>query len=311
LDNIPEADIVIGGPPCQSFSLVGKREPDDDRGKLVFTFYDIVKNIKPKAFLLENVPGMRSARINEKRLTNYLAEDFSKLGYSVHQLKLDASNFFVPQKRKRVFLIGVLDHPMRLPINKNRSIYVAENLNGNPLDLPINVKEALDDLPLPVEKGDPPVEYTSEPHSWYSNFMRKEQNSHVELQEMPTMSDKDKMWVEHIPPGGNYTDIPDEISTKRIMKFKKTGGRTTTYGRLHPEEPAYTINTYFNRPNVGANYHYSQERLITVREALRLQSFPDYFTPYFTTQRSLHKQGGNAVPPLLAYELAEAIKRAM
>jgi DNA (cytosine-5)-methyltransferase 1 len=254
---------------------------------------------------------MRAARINEKRLTNYLAEDFSKLGYSVHQLKLDASNFFVPQKRKRVFLIGVLDHPMRLPINKNRSIYVAENLNGNPLDLPINVKEALDDLPLPVEKGDPPVEYTSEPHSWYSNFMRKEQNSHVELQEMPTMSDKDKMWVEHIPPGGNYTDIPDEISTKRIMKFKKTGGRTTTYGRLHPEEPAYTINTYFNRPNVGANYHYSQERLITVREALRLQSFPDYFTPYFTTQRSLHKQVGNAVPPLLAYELAEAIKRAM
>ena len=72
-------------------------------------------------------------------------------------------------------------------------------------------------------------------------------------------------------------DIPDELSTKRIMSFKATGGRTTTYGRLHPDFPAYTINTYFNRPNVGANYHHREERLITVREALRLQSFPDHF----------------------------------
>jgi len=115
--------------------------------------------------------------------------------------------------------------------------------------------------------------------------------------------------VKHIPPGGNYTNIPDEISTTRIMSFKKTGGRTTTYGRLHPEKPAYTINTYFNRPNVGANYHYEDERLITVREALRLQSFPDHFTPYYSNQRSLHMQVGNAVPPLLARAIAESLHK--
>ena len=93
------------------------------------------------------------------------------------------------------------------------------------------------------------------------------------------------------------------------MKFKITGGRTTTYGRLHPDKPSHTINTYFNRPNVGTNYHYREERLITVREAMRLQSFPDHFEPYFSNQRSLHKQIGNAVPPLMAQGIAYSISK--
>ena len=141
--------------------------------------------------------------------------------------------------------------------------------------------------------------------------MRKHNNKTISFQNMPTMSDKDKAFIKHIPPGGNYTHIPDNISTQRIMNFKKTGGRTTTYGRLHPDKPAYTINTYFNRPNVGANYHHSEERLITVREAMRLQSFPDDFEPVFSNQRSLHMQIGNAVPPVLGWVLGEAIKSAI
>ncbi len=311
VNKIPNADIVIGGPPCQSFSLVGKRKKDDDRGKLVFTFYDVVKKLMPKAFLLENVPGMRSAKINKIRLTDYLSKEFSDLGYYVHQFKLDASNYFVPQRRKRVFLIGIFNDPMGLPINERVSKFITNSLNASISDLPISVKDALDDLPSPSAKGDnKPIEYSKKKLTWYSKLMRKNNNK-VELHSMPTMSEKDREWVKHIPPGGNYEDIPDKLSTKRILKFKETGGRTTCYGRLHPDKPAYTINTYFNRPNVGANYHYSEERLITVREALRLQSFPDFFTPYFSSQRSLHKQIGNAVPPLLAQELALAIKQAL
>ena len=86
------------------------------------------------------------------------------------------------------------------------------------------------------------------------------------------------MLVNHIPPGGNYKDVPDEFATGRITKYKESGGRTTTYGRLHPDEPAYTINTYFRRPNVGCNFHYADLRLITPREAMRFQSIPDYFS---------------------------------
>lgn len=310
--SIPKADVVIGGPPCQSFSLVGKREKDDGRGKLVFTFYDVVKKLMPKAFLLENVPGMRSARINKVRLTDYLGKEFTTLGYHVHQFKLDASNYFVPQRRKRVFLIGIYNDPMRLPIDKKVSKFITSSLNASSSDLPITVKEALDDLPSPSAKYDnKPIEYSDKDLTWYAKLMRENSGDRVKLHSMPTMSEKDREWVKHIPPGGNYQDIPDNLSTKRILKFKETGGRTTCYGRLHPNEPAYTINTYFNRPNVGANYHYSEQRLITVREALRLQSFPDYFTPFYSTQRSLHKQIGNAVPPLLAYELALGIKQVL
>ena len=148
------------------------------------------------------------------------------------------------------------------------------------------------------------MQYRSSPNSAFAELMRIGSNNLVSLQTMPTMSALDKEFVKHIPQGGNYLNIPDEISTPRIMKFKLTGGRTTTYGRLSEELPAYTINTYFNRPNVGANYHYSEDRLITVREAMRLQSFPDLFTPMYKSQRELHIQIGNAVPPLLGEALA-------
>ena len=122
------------------------------------------------------------------------------------------------------------------------------------------------------------------------------------------MSSLDKEYIKYIKPGGNYKQIPDSVASPRVMRIKKTGGRTTTYGRLDPKKFSATINTYFNRPNVGTNYHYSQKRLITPREALRIQSFPDYFTPEFSSIRSLCKQIGNAVPPLLSIFLAHSVK---
>ena len=122
------------------------------------------------------------------------------------------------------------------------------------------------------------------------------------------MSPSDKQYIEHIPPGGNYMNIPDSIASNRVKRIKKTGGRTTTYGRLHPNKYSATINTYFNRPNVGTNYHYSQKRLITPREAMRIQSFPDDFNIEFKSIRSLCMQIGNAVPPFLSIVLALMVK---
>jgi DNA (cytosine-5)-methyltransferase 1 len=117
--------------------------------------------------------------------------------------------------------------------------------------------------------------------------------------------------VQHIPPGGNYTDIPDSISTGRVMKFKETGGRTTTYGRLHPEQPSYTINTYFRRPNVGCNFHYSEPRLITPREAMRLQSMPDHWELVFSSQDARNALIGNAVPPLMGHAIAWSVAQSL
>ncbi|MNR25269.1 Modification methylase AplI [compost metagenome] len=111
-----------------------------------------------------------------------------------------------------------------------------------------------------------------------------------------------------IPPGGNYQDVPDEYATQRILNFKRTGGRTSTYGRLHPLRPAFTVNTYFRRPNVGANFHPFEDRLITVREAMRLQSLPDWFEiAQMGAQDARNALVGNAVPPLMAQAVAREV----
>lgn len=308
IEELPSADIVVGGPPCQSFSLSGKRLENDPRGELVFSYYKAVKKVNPSLFLMENVPGLIASKINGEKLVDYLNKEYKKIGYITKILKIDASDYFVPQRRKRVFMIGMKkDINLNLDNAKNK----ISALLGLPIETKITVHDALGDLPeiMKKNKKETLLEYHngSTPNS-YSKFMRQNVGNFITFHNMPTMSEKDKAFIKYIPPGGNYTNIPDKISTQRIMNFKRTGGRTTTYGRLHPEFPAYTINTYFNRPNVGANYHYREERLITVREAMRLQSFPDDFEPVFSNQRSLHMQVGNAVPPLLGWVLAESIK---
>jgi len=303
---IPKVDVIVGGPPCQSFSLVGKRLADDPRGRLVWGFLEMIAAHRPRAFLMENVAGLSASRVDGERLTDYLGSQFRKLGYRLLTEKVDASDFFVPQRRKRTIMIGIAstaEDPCLIS-QANFADKIAARTGVRIQSSPITALEALSDLPSPALKRGELVGYRSGPRSAFAEIMRLGADDTVSLQTMPTMSKLDREFVRHIPPGGNYLNIPDEVSTQRIMGFKKSGGRTTTYGRLDPNQPAYTINTYFNRPNVGANYHYSEERLITVREAMRLQSFPDTFTPVFKSQRELHIQIGNAVPPLLAEALA-------
>lgn len=307
VDKVPRADVVIGGPPCQAFSLVGKRLENDPRAKLVFAYQTVIRRLMPIAFVMENVPGLMASKVDGERVIDHLAEEYKSLGYDITINHLLASDYYVPQQRRRVVMIGILkgEKPFRMlsPAEFGKLIGMEKQ------QLPVSAKDAIGDLPEVRSKGDYGAsKYRKKARSEYSKLMRKNAGGSVTFHAMPTMSRRDLEFVRHIPPGGNYMDIPDAISTKRIMKFKETGGRTTTYGRLTANSPAYTITTYFNRPNVGANYHYSEERLITVREALRLQSFPDDFIPYYTNQRNLHMQVGNAVPPLLSRAIAESLK---
>lgn len=294
-EDIPYTDVIIGGPPCQSFSLVGKRCADDDRGKLVFKFRDIVLTKKPRAFVMENVPGIASSMVDGIRLPKYLADEFIKAGYHVTVMKLLATDYLVPQLRTRIFIVGTLQGAVVTP---DPDVFAKECYGVERIKFDISASAAIGDLGIPVSKGKF-ASYRTSPHSVLSKIMRKNNGSIVSLHEMPRMSNLDTKFVEHIPPGGNYRDIPDEISTKRIMKFKASGGRTTTYGRLHSHHPAYTINTYFRRPNVGCNFHYSESRLITPREAMRFQCFPDHFQIYYTAQDERNAYIGNAVPSLL------------
>lgn len=302
-DEIPQGDIFIGGPPCQSYSLVGRRDPDDSRGELVFHYLNLIKEKRPRAFLMENVPGLAASKLNGMSMPEYLKGEFEKCGYKVEIAKLSANDFGVPQKRKRIFVYGSLK---KKPLVPDSTLFLKKVLKVDPSKYSISALAAIGDLGKCTKSAER-AKYSSKPHSLFAKLMREESLKDVSLHEMPRMSAKDQAFVKHIPPGGNYTNIPDDISTLRIMKFKASGGRTTTYGRLHPDHPSYTINTYFRRPNVGANFHYSEERLITPREAMRFQSFPDHIEIVYSAQDERNSFIGNAVPPLLARAVAEEL----
>lgn len=307
LDEIPDVDVLIGGPPCQSFSLVGQRRPHDERGRLVFRFLDAVRIKRPRAFVMENVPGLAASKVNGRRLSAILVEEFEALGYTVTAMKLDASEYLVPQKRQRLFLIGVRGAKATKP----DPVAFARECYG--IDVGTYDKgaaAALGDLCHTVKKGCLAT-YKDVELSAFAKLMRREGLESLTLHESPRMSETDQRLLSFIPPGGNFMDVPDEHATPRMLKFKQTGGRTTTYARLHPSRPSYTVNTYFRRPNVGSNFHYSEPRLITAREAMRLQSIPDYMTTVHTSQDTRNALIGNAVPPLLAHAVAWTVRKAL
>ena len=298
--DLPKIDFIIGGPPCQSFSLVGKRSKNDERGTLVFKYLEIIQEKRPKAFVMENVPGMAASKYNGVRLTVFLEKKFTALGYKVTILKLDASEYLVPQKRKRIFIIGT----PRKQFIKPDSVFFAKqvhNLSYSKFD--IGAKSAIGDLGKVVELGKLASYNRSKP-SLFAELMRDKETKRVSLHEIPTMSEKDKELISFIPPGGNYLNVPDEFATQRILNFKKTGGRTTAYARLHKDNPSYTVNTQFRRPNVGSNIHYKKSRLISAREAMRFQSIPDRITINNITKTDRNILIGNAVPYLLAQSIA-------
>lgn len=299
---LPEADIIIGGPPCQGFSGVGKRDPNDKRSALVWKFLDIVYQSNPIIFIMENVTGIKNSRTpNGKLVISELEKEFKKLGYSIDIHELNSANYGVPQKRKRVFIVG---NKLNLKINQPVQTHADDELLYKKW---VTSKEALSDLPKPSDDGN--CNYKCDPTCDFQKYLRSHSDKKVSLHFKPYSSEYEKSIIPHIKAGGNYMDIPDSISTKRILYFKKTGGRTTTYGRLHPKRPSYTLNTWFDRPNVGCNIHYSQDRMITIREGLRLQSFKDSFELVSRNKRNYYVQVGNAVPPLLGLAWAKHLKK--
>lgn len=285
---IPKADLVIGGPPCQSFSLVGKRNPEDDRSNLVWSYLEVLQQVKPKVFILENVTGILSAKNPDgSKVLDNLVQAFNDLGYVTSVFKLNAADFGVPQRRVRVFIVG----------NKEKT-KITEPTKSHSEENWVSAFDALSDLSDTSEDG--VGKYIKKPIGEFQELMRYGQNGKFDLHFTPYASKKDRELISHIPPGGNYMNVPDEVATLRILNFKKTGGRTTTYGRLSKDNPSYTLNTHFNRLNVGCNIHYEKERLISLREGLRIQSFSDSFEVFSSNKRNYYVQIGNAVPPLLS-----------
>ncbi|RFS22703.1 DNA cytosine methyltransferase [Chitinophaga silvatica] len=301
VNSIPQADVMIGGPPCQSFSLVGKRDPKDERSNLVWSYLKVLEHVNPKIFLFENVTGISSAKNPDgTRVIDNLVKAFEQLGYSITVNKLNAADYGVPQRRQRVFIVGnKIGKTIEKPVPTNSE-------EGEKLPGWVSAYDALSDLSETSETG--VCKYIQSPVSEYQKLMRLATTDSYSLHVTPYASAKDKELISHIPPGGNYVNVPDSVATKRILNFKKTGGRTTTYGRLSEDKPSYTLNTHFNRLNVGCNIHYKTERLISLREGLRIQSFPDDFEVLSSNKRNYYVQIGNAVPPMLGKAWADYFK---
>lgn len=276
-------DIVIGGPPCQGFSQKGSRKTiHDDRNFLFRYYYEVVKFLKPKYFLMENVPNLLTA---EKGLfRNEIEKLFKGIGYSLDCNVLNASDFGVPQDRRRAIILGKLgENKVILP-------------KGNSKKVTIN--EAISDLAfLESGEGEEVQEYRFEPQSEYQKKMRensKKLYNHVSTKHSEEAIAKLKM----IPIGMGKEVLPKELLTKSIY--------SGTWSRMIGDEQSVTITTRFDTPSSGRFTHPTLNRCITVREAARLQSFPDNFI-FYGNKSSQMKQVGNAVPPLLGKAIAETI----
>lgn len=280
-----DIDVIVGGPPCQGFSQKGKRlSLDDERNYLFRHFIEFVRVFAPKYFLLENVPNITTT--SNGYFKNEIISAFHDLGYSVDVDILVASDFGVPQNRKRAFFLG----------KKGGGRLLLPTPNGNKA----TVADAIYDLP-PIKSGEGKdvYEYQSKPKSDYQVLMRKGSNgiyNHQATKHSKSALKKLAM----IPKGMGREVLPKELLTKSIY--------SGTWTRLKEDGLAPTITTRFDTPSSGMFTHPILDRCITVREGARLQSFPDRFI-FYGTKSSQLKQVGNAVPPLLAYSIAETIKK--
>ncbi len=269
-------DVIIGGPPCQGFSIAGKREAEDPRNKLYQGFVNCVEHFNPKAFVMENVPNLIS--MNGGQIKNSIIKDFEKLGYKVVYKILKASDYGVPQQRRRVFFVG---------LNDSEKDFVFPM----PFDVSISTKEAISDLPEhSVVDGD---QYPTKALSAYQKEMRRESVG-VFNHQISNHSDKTKQIISMVPDGGNFKDLPKELQGTRNVNIAWT--------RFAADKPSHTIDTGHRH-----HFHYKYNRIPTVRESARLQSFRDDFI-FLGSKTNQYKQVGNAVPPKLAEQVAIALK---
>jgi len=262
---------IIGGPPCQGFSTVGKRDAEDSRNYLYKEYCRIIDQVKPDFFMLENVKGLLT--LKDGFFKNDIIDHFSRLGYKVVFEVVNASDYGVPQNRHRVIFVGI----------KNKKFEFPEKYETK-----ISTKEAISDLIKYEDK------YSSLPNSEYQKQMRKDTEK-ISNNEFTEHSENTREIIDMVKDGGKISDLPSEYWN--IRKYNKA------FQRMNSKLPSNTIDTGHRN-----YFHYSENRIPTVRESARIQSFSDDFV-FLGSKTSQYKQVGNAVPPLLAYEIAKAIKR--
>ncbi|MDY3114197.1 MAG: DNA cytosine methyltransferase [Helicobacter sp.] len=277
-------DILLGGPPCQSYSTLGKRQMDE-RANLFKEYLRVLESFQPKAFIFENVVGLLSMQKGE--LFSYICKNFEKLGYRIYHQVLNAADFGVPQIRQRVIIVGI-----RQGFSKNFMFPQATHKEF------ITLEQALNDLP-PIKSGENGnhLGYKYEPCNEFLHFVRKSEI--LSEHESPKNNENLIKIMQLLKDGQSKDDLP--------LCVRPKSGYTNTYAKMWWQRPAPTITRNFATPSSSRCIHPRDSRALSIREGARLQSFPDdYVFCGNTSDKKL--QIGNAVPPLVSMALAKAVR---
>lgn len=268
---------IIGGPPCQGFSKAGVRDVNDPRNHLYTEYCRIVETVQPEFFVLENVAGLLN--LSDGMFRDDIIKRFGDLGYHVEYKVVCAADYGVPQNRHRVFFVGM----------KNKKFEFPEKLNGV-----VTSKDAISDLDsLTLENGtDEFHSYATPPQNDYQRMMRGSLTE-VANHQITAHTQQTIDIISMVPDGGTINDLPDEYWN--VRKFRKG------FERMPSFKPCHTVDTGHRN-----YFHYKENRIPSARENARLQSFPDDYV-FLGNKTDQYKEIGNAVPPLLAYQIAKAI----
>jgi DNA (cytosine-5)-methyltransferase 1 len=305
-----EVDLIAGGPSCQGFSTVGKRIEDDPRNVLFKQFARLVREIRPKFFLMENVKGLLTYRKGYFR--ELINQSFEDAGYRVISKVICAADYGIPQLRNRIVFIGTrLDVPLSFPAPTHFPAGLWETQRPY-----VTVGEALGDLPLLGDELDRVNwQYATPPQNSYQKYLRKEcADDNVSLHQANGLSEAARQVVHLVKEGQGIRSVPPELLPERFSRMRTIANGnlrrdcTTLYYRLDRSAPSYTITCYFRNVASGPFVHPLENRSISYREAARLMSFRD---SYEFRGTGLARQIGNAVAPLLAKALGTHVRRLM
>lgn len=293
-------DLIIGGPPCQSYSTIGRRKYDD-KAKMYEEYYRVLSIIKPKMFLFENVKGMLSMKNPEGgKVIDDIREKFEGVNYYIDYDVLDAANYGVPQHRERVFIVG-----WRKDLNINWSFNNIEKSSKR-----ISIKQAINDLPSVSPGTDIKTYEGRKPTNDYQKLMRSK-NGKISCHFSPIYGDKIQTVINNVIQGEGKNYINKLVDEGKIPEeYRLTSGYNNTYGRLIESEPSTTITNNMSTPSGLRCIHYKENRALTPREGARIQSFPDWFE-FVGTKKDITTQIGNAVPPLLSMKIAAQIEKVL
>ena len=282
--------MIVGGPPCQSYSTLGKRKLDD-RANLFMQYKRILSILKPKAFIFENVVGILS--IDNGKLFKNVQVEFEKLGYIIKHRVLNAVDYGVPQLRERVILVGFL--------GENHFEYPTPTHGEGQLPY-VTLNDAIGDLPK-LKSGEQNSTYLFNPNNDFLKFVRSDSET-LKEHVAPKNGEHLIKIMQALKDGQSKNDLPEKIRPK--------SGYGNTYAKLWWNKPSTTITRNFACPSSSRCIHPRDSRAMTIREGSRLQSFPDNYN-FFGSDGMKRLEIGNAVPPLLsiaiAIEMLKALKK--